>query len=171
MTMNLRTLRSELATLYSDKDAVRILAIDSGIDIAHIHFDAAPATLWQSILDAAKNQAKIDPIIAVVKDDFSHREDIVAGLQNLQTKSTPTADQSSTTSTEIIRPPADAEEEAFLRTLLAEHKRNYRVLMTQRVTHGLGEEPHNLMKKLIHEERKMNHLRMRLGIPIPAEEV
>jgi|GEM_PF-5820319 len=81
----LNDLRDILAGLYPEPNEARILIESSGLQTVRISFQAAPSTMWHSILREAHNQRHVDLILKTANFQYSRNfELITAGNRYLQ---------------------------------------------------------------------------------------
>ena len=73
-TNPLADLRDILADLYSDTDTAKVIAVDTGLAIARIKFNAAALAVWQDIVDEARKSDKIAALIERAKKDFGNSD-------------------------------------------------------------------------------------------------
>ena len=88
MTWNhtLTKLRNILADLYETETTSRRLVADAGINSQLIAFSSRSIDNWQSILEEAQKQGKMDALIAVVEEQYpqaTFQEAVVAYRQQL----------------------------------------------------------------------------------------
>lgn len=63
-------LREALLISYEEKDAIRILADDVGLDWGDVNPNVTNRTLWANVIQSARKQRKVQQIIAIAAKEF-----------------------------------------------------------------------------------------------------
>lgn len=66
----LRALRAVLVGLYQDRDSIRRVVDDAGVNTAQINFQGAPADIWHSVLLEADKSGRIGSIVQTATDEY-----------------------------------------------------------------------------------------------------
>ncbi|MBX3009930.1 MAG: hypothetical protein KF832_00435 [Caldilineaceae bacterium] len=73
---NLAALRNVLATLYPLQEDIHRIIADAGLDPAYIQLSTKAINHWHNILTEADKRGRMEPLIAVVQNEFDAYPDL-----------------------------------------------------------------------------------------------